>query len=143
MADIYHDFPIRAEPDRVFEAVSTPDGLDRWWTKRSSGEPVEGAEYQLGFGPEHDWRARLRRVVPDREIEYEIVGADEDWTGTRVGFRLEDRGGTTQVRFHHTGWPDPDEHYRVSSYCWAMYLRILRRYLEEGEEVRYEERLDA
>lgn len=66
MADIFHDFPIRAEAGRVFEAVSTPDGLDRWWTKRSSGEPAEGAEYQLGFGPDHDWLARLRRVAPSR-----------------------------------------------------------------------------
>jgi uncharacterized protein YndB with AHSA1/START domain len=31
----------------------------------------------------------------------------------------------------------------VSCYCWAMYLRVLRRYLEHGERVPYEGRLDA
>jgi len=31
----------------------------------------------------------------------------------------------------------------VSCYCWAMYLRIMRRYLEHGESVPYERRLDA
>jgi hypothetical protein len=31
----------------------------------------------------------------------------------------------------------------VSCFCWAMYLRILRRHLEYGEEVEYERRLDV
>jgi uncharacterized protein YndB with AHSA1/START domain len=44
MADIVHDFPIRATPKRVFDAVSTPVGLDAWWTLRSTGEPSEGTE---------------------------------------------------------------------------------------------------
>jgi len=49
----------------------------------------------------------------------------------------------TQVHFHHTGWPDADDHYRVSCYCWAMYLRLLKRYLEHDEVVPYEDRLDV
>jgi hypothetical protein len=36
-----------------------------------------------------------------------------------------------------------DDEFRRSSYCWAMYLRILRRYLEHGETVPYERRLDV
>jgi uncharacterized protein YndB with AHSA1/START domain len=57
MADIIHHFPIKATPRKVFQAISTPAGLDAWWTKRSAGKPVEGAEYELWFGPEYDWRA--------------------------------------------------------------------------------------
>ena len=122
--------------------LSTPPDLDTWWTKRSAGEPREGAEYQLWFGPEYDWRARVTRSVPDTEFELELVRADGDWLGTRVGFRLEERAGCTWVRFHHTGWPDVNEHYRVSCHCWALYLRVLRRSLEHGESVSYEGRLD-
>jgi len=143
MPDIFHDFPITAPVARVFEAVSTPRGLDCWWTLRSAGEPVEGAELELYFGPHHDWRARVTRCVAPVEFELEIVRADQDWTGTRVGFRLEDQSGRTWVRFHHTGWPEANEHWRISCYCWAMYLRILRRCLEHGERVPYGERLDA
>jgi hypothetical protein len=36
-----------------------------------------------------------------------------------------------------------NEHWRISCYWWAMYLRVLRRYLEHGESVAYEDRLDA
>jgi len=57
MADIVHYFPIKASAAQVFQAISTPRGLSTWWTKSSAGEPVEGAEYELGFGPEYEWRA--------------------------------------------------------------------------------------
>ena len=143
MPDIFHDFPIKAAPDRVFEAVSSPQGLDCWWTERASGEPSEGAEFELWFGPQYDWRARVTACIRDAAFELEMVRADADWTGTRVGFRLEGRGGTTTVHFYHTGWPSKNEHWRISCYCWAMYLRILRRYLEHGELVPYQERLDV
>jgi uncharacterized protein YndB with AHSA1/START domain len=143
MTDIFHDFPIKASRDRVFHAMSTPQGLDTWWTKRSAGEPREGAQYELWFGPEYDWRAKVTRFVPDTDFELEIVEADSDWLGTRVGFHLESRAGGTWVQFYHKGWPSVNEHYRVSCNCWAMYLRVLRRFLEHGESVPYEDRLEA
>jgi uncharacterized protein YndB with AHSA1/START domain len=143
MADIFHDFPINAPLSRVFEAVSSPPGLDAWWTKDSSGEARVGAEYQLGFGPNYDWRARVMQCAKDSAFELEITQADADWTGTRIGFSLENRAGTTNVHFHHTGWPQQNEHWRISCYCWAMYLRILRRHVEYGEFVPYEKRLDV
>jgi uncharacterized protein YndB with AHSA1/START domain len=143
MPDILHDFPIKASVARVFAAVSMPDGLDHWWTLQSAGSPAAGNEYQLNFGPKYDWRATVTRCVPDSEFELQIGQSDKDWNGTRVGFRLEARASTTWVHFYHTGWPSENEHYRISNCCWAMYLRILRRYLEHGEVVPYDNRLDV
>ena len=141
MADILHDFPIAAPVERVFRAVSTPAGLDTWWTSRSRGRPEEGAEYELWFGPEHDWRARVTRCLPDAEFAMELTRADGDWTGTRVAIALQPQGAGTWVRFSHAGWPSANEHYRTSCHCWAMYIRVLRRSLEHGEAVPYEDRL--
>jgi len=143
MPDILHHFPIRASRERVFQAISTPRGLDSWWTKTSAGEPVEGSEYQLGFGPGYDWRAKVTRSVPDSEFELQLTSAVPDWQDTRVGFALTEKDSVTDVSFHHLGWPEGNEHYRISCYCWAMYLRVLRRHLEFGETVDYEQRLDV
>jgi uncharacterized protein YndB with AHSA1/START domain len=143
MPDILHDFPIAAPASRVFRAVSTPADLDQWWTKRSSGNPTKGAEWELWFGPEYDWRAVVSRSTPDRSFEFKLVSSGPDWLGTLVGFELAAQQNTTQVHFHHTGWPEQNEHYRISCYCWAMYLRVLRRFLEHGETVPYERRLNV
>jgi uncharacterized protein YndB with AHSA1/START domain len=143
LADIYQDFPIQASPGQVFQAVTTPQGLDAWWTKRSAGKPVEGAGYNLWFGPEYDWQARVTRLVTGSEFELQMTRADADWMGTRVGFRLQAKDEATWVSFRHTCWPSVNDHYRISCHCWALYLRILRRYIEHGEFVPYEDRLNV
>jgi len=142
MSDILHDLSVKAPVNRVFEAVSTPAGLDCWWTKPSAGRPSVGAEYEFWFGPQYDWRAEVTSCMPGSEFELRMTRADADWNDTRVGFQIEDRLGKTWIRFYHTGWPSANEHYRISCNCWALYLRILRRYLEQGEMVPYERRLD-
>jgi uncharacterized protein YndB with AHSA1/START domain len=143
MVSILHDFTIEAPSSSVFDSITTPAGLDQWWTHYSSGEPRRGAEYALGFGPEYDWEARVTRCVRDREFEIEMVEATDEWVGTRVGFRLVPAGGRTHVSFWHTGWAEATPHFRAVSFGWAAYLRLLRRYLESGETVPYEERLAA
>jgi len=143
MPDILHDLRIKAPKERVFRAVSTPEDLDCWWTKRSAGDPKVGAGYQLWFGPEYDWRAEVTRCDPESDFELLIVSADSEWIGTLVGFHLEEKDGATQMSFRHTGWSAPSEHYRVSSYCWAMYLRVLKRFLEHGESIPYDGRGNA
>ena len=144
MADIIQEFTVRTGPPRVFHAMATPQGLTHWWTRSSAGKPQEGAEYQLNFGADYAWRARVTRYEPDSAFELEITEAHPDWMNTRVGCELTPEGReSTRVRFYHTGWPSENQHWRVSCYCWAMYLRIMRRYLEHGESVPYEQRLDA
>ena len=143
MPDIFHDFPIKASRDNVFRAVSTPTGLASWWTNRSSGEPAPGEEYELWFGPEYDWRAVVSKYVPGTEFELKMTKSDKDWQGTRVGFVMNENDGVTQVRFYHTNWPEANDHYRGSCFCWALYLRLLKRYVEHGDVVPYEDRDNA
>lgn len=143
MADILHEFPIKAPPGRVFDLVSTPGGIDRWWAKQSSGESRTGGEFSLAFGPGHDWRATVTAYEPAKTFELEMTTSDGDWNGTRVRFDLMPHHDGTWVRFRHAGWPEANEHYRISNFCWAMYLRVMRRHLEHGETVPYEQRLDV
>lgn len=143
MPDIFSDLPIHARIERVFAAVSTPAGLDTWWTKTCTGAPVEGAEFSLGFGPGYDWRARVTKCRPNADFELQLTDADADWMRTRVRFQLEASGESTQLRFSHIGWPTANEHWRISCYCWPIYLRLLRRSLEYGEVVPYDERLSV
>jgi uncharacterized protein YndB with AHSA1/START domain len=143
MPDILQDFPIKAAPTRVFEAISAPDELNQWWTKTCTGQPTVGATYALGFGPGYQWRAAVTTCQRPVAFELTLQHADADWTGTRVGFELAPAPSGTQVRFYHRGWPVENDHYRISCHCWALFLRLLRRHVEHGEFVPYENRLDA
>ena len=143
MADIHHDFPVAARPDEVFRAVSTTEGLAVWWSQEASGEPGPGAEIDLSFGPGYEWRARAEVWEPGERIEWRLTRADDDWVGTCVCFDLEPTASGTRVSFRHTGWREKNAHYRTSCFCWAMYLRLMKRWVERGERVAYGERLEA
>jgi hypothetical protein len=73
-----------------------------------------------------------------------MMDSHEDWDGTKVGCKLGKEGqAATYILFHHTGWPKANDHWRISNFCWAMYLCVLRRSLEYGDVVPYEKRLDV
>jgi uncharacterized protein YndB with AHSA1/START domain len=143
MPDIFHTFPINSAIEKVFEAISTPEGLDKWWTEKSSGNVGMGETFLLHFGPEYNWTALISRLKTWSEFEITMISADEDWTGSKVGFMLKANNNATEVQFYHTGWKTDNAHYRISNYCWAMYLRILKRNLELGEFVPYADRLSV
>lgn len=143
MADILIDFPIWAPPEEVFKGISSPEGLDGWWCLESAGSPEQGSTYTLGFGSGYVWKGFVTRCVPDSEIEWEMRDCDPDWLGTLVGFRLTATDRGTKVQFHHTGWAEANAHYASSCYCWPMYLRLLKRFVESGEFVDYGDRLEA
>ena len=142
MPDILHHFHIEASPAKVFEVLSTPEGLNAWWPHDSKGTPGPGERYEFDFGPGYYWIAKVVDFEKDKSICWEMTEADEDWTGTKVGFELKPKeGGGTIVEFFNSGWKEANEHFRRSSYCWAMYLRLLKAYVETGEVVSYEKRL--
>ncbi len=143
MADILQDLYLAVPPERVFAGVTEPALLDQWWTLGSSGRPEVGTAYTLDFGPGYAWQAEVTRAVPDESFELRMTRADRDWMGTRVGFAMTPALAGTQLRFHHLGWPEANEHHRISCHCWALYLRVLRRHLEFGETVPYDRRLDV
>jgi len=143
MPDIHQIFFIKAAPEKVFEGVATPEGIDNWWTLDCSGKPSVGERYYLGFGPEYQWQATVSKCNPGKQFELTMNDSDNDWKGTRVGFNIEPQAEGSKVEFYHTGWPTDNEHHRISTYCWAMYLRILKLNIEKGYKVPYNERLDV
>ena len=110
---------------------------------RSNGAPTLGSTYELDFGPNYAWHAVVTKAEPGKAFELQMNVSDPDWNGTLVGVELAQTKSGTQVRFYHRGWPEANEHYRTSVHCWALYLRVLRRYLEFGETVPFEMRLSV
>lgn len=143
MTDILHDFPVAGTVSAVFAAVASSDGLEKWWTRGGAGDGRLGATWDFDFGPQFRWQGVVTAFEQDTLIEWELTVADPDWQGTRVRIALEaPAGGLVWVRFAHLGWREPSEHFRITSYCWAMYLRLLKHWVQRGETVPYDRRLE-
>ena len=69
-----------------------------------------------------------------------MFDCDKDWEETKVGFIVEDSENSTKLRFYHSDWKNLNEHFRISSYCWAVYLRVLKVFFEKGIRIPYNQR---
>ena len=143
MSDILHRYPVNASAKKVYNAITSPEGLNSWWTLKSEGSPVKGSIYRFFFEEAYDWYASVEDAQQDTLIRWKFSEAEPDWTGTRLEMRLSEKGDWTWIEFAHTGWSDASEHFRISSNCWAQYLRLLKHYLEKGEVVPYKDRLNV
>jgi len=132
MYSIIHNFTIHSNAKKVFEAMSTPEGLNNWWTLKCSGKPALNEEYNLNFTDEYDWFAKISKFEENKLIEFSMEKAMEDWLPTKFGFELNEDGNQTHVHFYHTNWQEQNQHYGITSYCWANLLRQMKDYIEKG-----------
>jgi len=140
MAGIYHNFVIKASVAEVFKEISTVRGLNSWWTKKAEGKPISDIVYHLHFGEGYDWEAVVTKCEKDKRFELQMTIADKEWMKTKIGFNLTEVNEQTVVEFYHKGWESKSEQFKQSNFCWALYLRILRRHVEYGEKVAFEKR---
>ena len=49
MADILHRLRIQTQPERVFEAISTAEGIRQWWTRDAEMDARSGGDGVFGF----------------------------------------------------------------------------------------------
>jgi uncharacterized protein YndB with AHSA1/START domain len=129
---ISHELTIGASQERVFEAVTTPAGIARWWTDDVTveGDPLE---VEVGFD-DGEVRIRFRTDETDPPVLAHLTctsGPDE-WPGTKLAFTLlpEPEGRGTVLRLWHGDWEYEDGILPSVSFQWAMHLDGLRRHLE-------------
>ncbi len=127
MADIVHRVGIRTKPGSVFRALTTLDGLSRWWVAGTKGNPKAGGILHFGFT-----KMKVIRRTPNSLVEWKCVAGPDEWVGTTVSFRLKPRKDQTFVLFKHAGWNEPVEFMYHRSTKWATFLLSLRDWLKTG-----------
>lgn len=137
---IYHDLWIDSPIEKVFQAISNPSELINWWPKACKGESELNGTYNFFFTPEYDWYGKVIKYQENQSFHIKMTDSDEDWNPTTFGFDLSRDSGKTKVNFWHIGWPFCNDHFKRSSFCWAILLQGLKNYVENGAIVPFEER---
>lgn len=138
--NIYHQLHIKKDAESVFDAITQPQHLNNWWPLRSSGEPKVGNEYNYFFGDEYDWYAEVTACIANKSFHVKMTQSDKDWNPTSLGFDLKEDQKGTQITFQHIDWRDCNTHFKTASYCWAILLKDLKDYIENGTIVPFEDR---
>ena len=132
MADIRHNIVIKAAPEKIYEAISTQQGIEAWWCKQTIAKPEVGFVNVFVFGSSKN-EMRVTALDPNKKAEWHVTDsklsflADQDeWTGTKIIFEIEQVNDKTRVRFIHQGLTPQIECYQQCSNGWSGYLQRLK-----------------
>lgn len=130
---IKHLFHIDAPKEKVFEAISTIEGLSNWWTKQTEGGEGPGDTIQFDFGSTTGPKMKIVELKPSEKLIWECTVSQHGWEGHIFIFSLDKNEGKTQVRFSHNGWTVQDDFYAMCSFSWGRYMESLRQYCQTGK----------
>lgn len=135
--DILHRVGIKAPADRVYDALSTIDGLAGWWTADTSGTSQVGERIAFRFRGDdgHEiggFDMDVLELAPTQRVRWHVKDGPAEWIGTEVDFALSRQDGHTIVMFGHRGWREEGEFMAHCSTKWATFLISLRDLLETG-----------
>lgn len=131
MASIKHLLHINAPGEKVYEALTTLNGLSNWWTLQVSGETQVGGILQFMFGKD-GFDMKIDSLKPDDKVEWECVAGPDDWIGTTINFKLDSNDGKTRLRFEHAGWKEDNDFFAGCSFSWGRYMESLRQLCQTG-----------
>ena len=128
MPDIIHRVGIRSTPKKVFEALSTIDGISHWWVVDTKGITKQGGTILFGFAD-----MKVVEAKPGKLVKWKCVKGPKEWVGTDLTFQLKAKKDRTVVLLTHANWKKPTEFMRHCSTKWATFLLSLKDWLERGE----------
>jgi uncharacterized protein YndB with AHSA1/START domain len=132
MFDIRHRIGATVTPDKVYDALTTLDGLAAWWTTDTKGDATPGGTIRFRFGEAGGFDMKVLDQRPSERVRWEVTDGPEEWIGTHVDFDLKQEGDYAIVLFTHEGWREPVEFMSHCSTKWATFLMSLKQLVETG-----------
>lgn len=133
MVDILHRVGVVAPLDDVYRAVATPEGIAGWWTTDTSGNSEVGGHLTFRFGDVGGFEMEVLDLEPSGHVRWQVTDGPEEWVGTEIDWRLDQRNEYTVVQFKHEGWQEPVEFMHHCSTKWATFLMSLKELVETGK----------
>lgn len=138
MVSIIHRIGIRSTAERVYEALSTIEGISNWWTNEVEGEEQQGGKIKFTFRAvlgelKGQMVMEVLALHPGTAVQWRCVDGPGEWVGTDITFDLSEQDGQTIILFGHRNWREAVEFMAHCSMKWAVFLLSLREYLETGK----------
>lgn len=133
MVDILHRVGVVAPLDDVYRAVATPEGIAGWWTTDTTGNSEVGGQLSFRFGDVGGFDMEVLALDPSGHVRWQVTDGPDEWIGTEIDWRLDQRDEYTVVQFKHEGWHEPVEFMHHCSTKWATFLMSLKELVETGK----------
>src|SRR6266849_1571915 len=126
----------RAQPERVFKALTDPKLLVQWFLSKAKLDPKK-ATFSFDWIGGYHMTDKVKRFETNKAVSF--AWSDKLKNGktakTTASFEVAKKGNGTLLKLRHTGFKDP-EHFADCSSRWAYYLTNMKSVLEQGVDLR-------
>jgi hypothetical protein len=132
MVDILHKVGVKtSSSSRVYDALTTLEGLGAWWTTDTRGKSDVGGVLQFRFEA-GGFDMKVVELRPGKRVLWQVIEGPAEWVGTKISFDLAQDGAYVSVLFKHEGWREPSDFMHHCSTKWAAFLFSLKALVETG-----------
>jgi uncharacterized protein YndB with AHSA1/START domain len=124
---------INATPERVFQALTEKEALERWFLKKAEVDLRPGGTIQFEWGPGLVNVGKILVLDPPHRLSYTWEALEP--SPTTITFELTAENDGTRLHLTHTGigeGEDWDNYYTSVNGGWNMHLNDLTAWLETG-----------
>ncbi len=126
---------IDATLEEVWQALTTGEGIARWFAPHAAVTPGVGGSVSVGWDPKEMWSQPITVWEPMKRLQTasEMPSADGRVVRLAVDYYLEARGGRVRVRLVHSGFDDSeswDGYIDGLDAGWTYFLFNLKHALE-------------
>jgi len=133
MPAIKHYLIINSPPEEVYNAITKTEGLKNWWTVGAKADEKIGGIAEFIFGERYHNKMKIINLQANKVVEWECLEGDKEWIGTSFLFDLEEKDGSTILRFSHNEWREETDFFASCNFNWGYYMNSLKQYCETGE----------
>lgn len=131
MPEIRHNVIIKTTPEKIYEAITSEEGLANWWAKQTIAKPELGFVKIFTFGTFRN-EMKVTMLNPNKKVEWHCINSIEEWIDTDISFDLEEKDGRIILRFVHSGWRGVTDTFAGCNYDWGRFMTSLKLFCETG-----------
>lgn len=154
MPNIRHELLIGASAEKIYNAITSEEGLCAWWTSDARAKPELNSIARFPFGPDYFKEMKIKELIPSRRVKWVCITGAKEWIGTNISFELEpgdkqflmkshpeladqihqqDSDKGTLLIFHHDDWREYTSMFAECNYTWGRFLGSLKLLCETGK----------
>ena len=138
--DITHNLNIKASPETVYNAVSTHQGINGWWSKNCQVSETVGGDSILKFDKQGTivrMDFRTEQLIPNEKVIWTCIkNGNPMWIGTKIITEIKSTAHGSEVQFSHAGFDEAHagkEGFEMTKSGWDHFVNSLVSYCENGE----------
>ena len=154
MPNIRHSLLIGASARKIYNAITTQEGLSAWWTPGTHTIPELNGIARFEFGEGYFKEMKIVELKPFERVQWNCITGAEEWIGTTISFTLQAGDKDTLMQLHpeasdqiqqqrpfdiatflnfrHDNWKAYTPMFAECNYTWGRFLRSLKCFCETG-----------